>query len=1842
MANINIPVTIQIRNAEFQKLASDQIRKQLSNDIAKSVSFTGNLTKEFKDATASADAFTGRIVAVARLINKGFTFKDRNVKAYFDTLTEGGKVAVTRLVTLQKAIDRLQTGKISANAFNKILNNRVLPDPLDSSDTAKAFRSLVNSTVTAAALDYERLTKKVESEAKKQKRALDALRQKTVGDSVSSDLFRERSSDNPRVSNLRSDIVSRLNAQVQAEQKAADDYVKSTNFIEDQVRKALSDLDKAFAARETLRQGQAGSAAQLDIKKSQEENEQRARTLKDDIKERISLRDREEREAAARQLEGVRNVALTSGNEARSIFQEAKKDARSLVRSGIISKEDFDVINRRFADITTRVQEINRIKAKDANATVIAGVTTSGASFSKEVTEGRELLDILARAKQNAEARKTVQQESEDAARRLNVLEERNNEIYEKQLRSIIKRQALAKETIAAVGSRLRERPSQELVALSNFANADPRTLVSRTPPGGGPPRPPGTGGSEDFYGDDDAARRTVTRLRSIVAQQGKFNGLVQRFGELTGLAAKRYGAFLLGTFAITRLTSAFATANQEALVFERLIGRLSQTIRVFNDSLEQARSRGLAVSDTILEAGRRTGVASNEIAQGVVEIAQAGNEQLGALQFIADQLANTQLSASFDDIKSTAEGLIAVQGQFNLQLSDTGSLLDKINQVSVEYAVESGNFFEAVKRGGATFAGLGGTFEEFIEYLTLIRSATRETAPTLGVFFKTGLGRLSKSAQQQIFSEFGVAAPGQNRSVIDQLRDLAENQQFQSLSDTERIRTTIALFGAQQAGRGEALLRELGKESGRERTVQDVIGDSTGSIGRDIKIVEEDVNRSFGRIGQSFQSLINILLQDKSVRSFFKAFADGVVELTAFLNANREIINFLVKLASAIAAVAVALKGLDFARGLQSGLVGGIQSLTGSIGAVGGAVASRGQSVSRLGSPFFSRDNIGTFSDLRNSRTIRRIGVGAGAVAGVGLLAASAISSGSSRQTSTTAGLNGALSGGLTGVTAGALIGSVIPVVGTVVGGIVGGVGGTVIGAIKGVVDNNVEALRANTDRLDGILSTKNILNPDERNAFARDFRSQVINRTALNNDTFNSQIIAGLRGEDERFSTTDTALDFIRSQKNPINDLLSQSVRDINFSDQEIADPKLFQQRFLKESTKLLNGAFNSENSVLIGQELLGLAQNFITQIFDVDKEIAKRRAEANIIRQNQQGEQDFDTSILEGVFQNLRSAAFGFEVNIGIINKGFEKLSEGINRIVTDFTSVRDLSLSSNDTTFRESIGLNLSNIVNRRNDFVDQANFLLGSSDTSPGSQQIPDLIKALKEVELPSQGAASELDVVQNIENLVNSTLGGFDDDVRATVVNVLGTIKATTGDLQSALQTFLSADFDPSKFADNAFQLDKFTSALRDSFGKFVDNVNALTQKTLENNAKLQEVYSQRVQIESTLLDLSLQSGETEISRAENRSTFERTGALFNRAAGDRFFAGQPLNTAQRVGGTLVNANRNLIESQQRSIQLERDNASPRERAQQQAVVTDNLIKYNTALREVNEKQDNLAKGLDLARKAVSSFQDALNETKSGLRSLGQTVLSSDPAELRNQGNLVEGFRRFITRGSGSLDENIRDSVGRLGSREEAQKLIDALGNVPNLPLARDSQGVVTGQNAIDILLEEIGLRFFGTASGRGSSGRSEIEELIQGQKEDLRIAREQEDAFLREQRELQNQLLTANTDTAKALGLNTTSLETNTKALDNLAKILDRQVQDLSSNLIDPERTGNILNANLQVQVDDIKVSFDTQNLSQFGQNAVADALNRVGQVLTDLYIDEPEKLAKVKLLNVQANRIT
>lgn len=637
----------------------------------------------------------------------------------------------------------------------------------------------------------------------------------------------------------------------------------------------------------------------------------------------------------------------------------------------------------------------------------------------------------------------------------------------EKTLNQVLTDQVRVREFLAKRQlQRSRGDDKETFAKLETFANADPAELVRNRLSGRGNGRG-GNGNNRGFAGGDspdnpEKIRRLLTHAKAVDANARAFHNAgvsAERFGELAGLALKRYGAFLVGTFALTQVLQGISQATTEFYNFEKAFTVLEQV-------LDTSESKFLQLRKTITDVAVTTGVSATEITKGLGTLAQAGFGNADELEKVASVLAKITLAPSFDDIPSTIEGLIAIFGQFNLKLTDTQSILDKVNKLSVDYAIESRDFFEAVKRGGATFATAGGSFEEFASLLTLLRSSTRETASTLGIFFKSGLTKFNRPSSQALVETLIGKDAGKNLTLLEQFTKLAPK--FSELGGTEQIQLANRLVGVQQSARLIKLLQEINKESASGRSTADTIANATGSIDASVAKRLDDVGVSMNRIRESFGKFFIELGKTDEVKNFASSLADLAQSLAG---TTKEIGAILPYLGALMGFFALRKVGA-FAGGLAAELRGVAGSSV--------VLAAAGNQVSKtniLGIP-----SAGTLGRTTGSN-LKSIFSSAGSVANGGLAAGGLfLAAGGGSLLTNDERKQRRLQGVGIGITGGASTGAAVGAAFGPVGSIIGGLGGAAVGGISGFGITN-----------------RNIRNEDEK--ARRDKESNEKQRIALEN---------------------------------------------------------------------------------------------------------------------------------------------------------------------------------------------------------------------------------------------------------------------------------------------------------------------------------------------------------------------------------------------------------------------------------------------------------------------------------------------------------------------------------------------------------------------------------------------------------------------------------------------------------------------------------------------------------------------------------------------------------------------
>ncbi len=447
-----------------------------------------------------------------------------------------------------------------------------------------------------------------------------------------------------------------------------------------------------------------------------------------------------------------------------------------------------------------------------------------------------------------------------------------------------------------------------------------------------------GPGAAKTFAGVGAAAGQSTTKVagftstvRTLSAQNSTLlkttedatDGLTE-FGKSAGLAARRFTGFTVVASALIGTITAIKTAVQEALEFNRELIRISQ---VSGDTA--ATTRGLEREVSRLSSAY--GVSSKELVKAAVTLRQAGLSTRETKTSL-EALAKAALSPSFDNIAETAEGAIAIFAQFKLEAKDLEKTLGSLNAVSAQYAVESADLLQNIRRAGGAFNAIGGDIKELSALFTSIRATTRESAESISTGLRTIFARLQR--QDTVAS---LKAIGVNLRFVSKEAELLGNKDLTSqfvggyeavLRISEALKDIPAtdprfsaiveqLGGYRQISRVIPLLQQTALAQKALVTAQ--IGGLSLTTAADK--ANEDFLRNLSKIKEEFLALGRAIVNSSGFQALLNIFLTVSKAAVQFLS----VIKDLVPLLGLLAAVNIGKTFSQLASG--KGFLGGVSS---------------------------------------------------------------------------------------------------------------------------------------------------------------------------------------------------------------------------------------------------------------------------------------------------------------------------------------------------------------------------------------------------------------------------------------------------------------------------------------------------------------------------------------------------------------------------------------------------------------------------------------------------------------------------------------------------------------------------------------------------------------------------------------------------------------------------------------------------------------------------------------------------------------------------------------------------
>ena len=205
-------------------------------------------------------------------------------------------------------------------------------------------------------------------------------------------------------------------------------------------------------------------------------------------------------------------------------------------------------------------------------------------------------------------------------------------------------------------------------------------------------------------------AAQATKQVNNLAAASQKANSAAQSMGKSFGLAIKRFAAFTVASRAVSLVTNTLAGAVDEAIDFQREMGKISQ---VTGKTVKQLKG----LQQTITNLSVTLGTSSKDLLAVTRILSQAGI-RANELEVALASLAKTTLAPTFEDIEKTAEGAVAIISQFGQGVGALERQLGAINAVAGQFAVESGDLIGAVRRFGGVFKSAGGSLEELLALL--------------------------------------------------------------------------------------------------------------------------------------------------------------------------------------------------------------------------------------------------------------------------------------------------------------------------------------------------------------------------------------------------------------------------------------------------------------------------------------------------------------------------------------------------------------------------------------------------------------------------------------------------------------------------------------------------------------------------------------------------------------------------------------------------------------------------------------------------------------------------------------------------------------------------------------------------------------------------------------------------------------------------------------------------------------------------------------------------------------------------------------------------------------------
>ncbi len=414
-----------------------------------------------------------------------------------------------------------------------------------------------------------------------------------------------------------------------------------------------------------------------------------------------------------------------------------------------------------------------------------------------------------------------------------------------------------------------------------------------------------------------NSIQRTQQALQKSTKVTKDAGDQLERFGELSSLALRRFAAFTVATTVVFGFARAVISATQEAIDFDRQLVKIAQVRNTTVRNLE-------SLVGTITKLSTTLGVSSTELLNVAQTLAQAGLSARDVEKAL-DALAETSLAPTFTDITNTTEAAIAVMAQFKLEAEDLKDVFGSINKIAADFAVEADDLTAVIRKAGGVFANAGSQLDEpkqqlneLLALFTSVRATTRQSADSIATGFNTIFARLQRPGTIEFLRNFNIEladTEGRFVGAFEAVNRLNQGlKQFQT-GDIELAQITEELGGIRQLRNIIPLIREFPVALKAFESAQEGVGSTT----RDAIKAQQALAVQFQKVKEEFIALIRSISNSQT----FRILASQILGVASSLIKLADSVKPILPILTALAGFQLLRAGRSFIPGFVNDIAG-------------------------------------------------------------------------------------------------------------------------------------------------------------------------------------------------------------------------------------------------------------------------------------------------------------------------------------------------------------------------------------------------------------------------------------------------------------------------------------------------------------------------------------------------------------------------------------------------------------------------------------------------------------------------------------------------------------------------------------------------------------------------------------------------------------------------------------------------------------------------------------------------------------------------------------------------------